>query len=909
MKFYYFNSTHWDREWYQSFQQFRNYLCDTVEMLMTHLESGRLEKFIFDGQSIILRDVCEIHPGWRSRLQKLVAAGKLKIGPWYVMPDEFLVSPEALIRNLLAGRAEADDFGSAPWEIGYVCDIFGHIAQLPQILAGFGLRGAVVWRGFPSASSSRLCWEGVDGTEIPVLRLPVRNGYGNFTLNVRGWWDIPLSKTEFRERFQKWVDEVGTHFGDALVMSDAVDHCQASGQVPELLTWIRELYPEAEVVHSDLTDYFAAEFGPGQEMERVFGEQIEPAVAKNHTGNQISATLSSRYDVKSANDLAENRLELIWEPQLAERSACGEAGSSLDKLNYLWRHLLQNHAHDSICGCSIDTVHRQVLSRIEEVMQLGACLEEEFLLRDRERLLERDIRHFIHRFEEDTPLTSRSDVAEDGCYTVRIYNPLPFEITETREVELRFPAGNYPETQAEPFGYEYLNSFRIFSGEEEIPYSIISIRRNRQCRFYRFDGRLYDIYQVALPLSLPASGWCTLRIQPAKDVVRYWESMLDGQRCADNGILRLIIHSDGTFSVVDLRSNRNYDGLNDYSIDRDIGDGWNHVAPVGGAVVVGNTTAGIRLLHDGVNRVEFEITRCYKLPRRVVYKSESGRFNGIIESREEVNFSIVTRVAMTRGSDQLQLRTMIDNNLCDFRLRAVIPTGIAGKYFVSQSGAFLWREPGREHGDWSRNFLEPEHVGRNFDGIIGKTDSRGGIALLSVCGLHEAGALHNIQEPLIVTLMRAFRRTVLTDGEDDGELNRNLEWNYRLSFYAEPPEFNVLHRQMQIARTEFCSYLVPSGQIRKLPAEETFCRLSGGLSFSALKPAADGGERCVVLRLFNLSGREVEGSVWFRLPVRSAELCRLDETPIEQFAVENNEISLKATPWKMITVKVRFQHR
>ena len=185
------------------------------------------------------------------------------------------------------------------------------------------------------------------------------------------------------------------------------------------------------------------------------------AKTKNHTGNQISATLSSRYDVKSANDLAENRLELIWEPQLAERSACGEAGSSLDKLNYLWRHLLQNHAHDSICGCSIDTVHRQVLSRIEEVMQLGACLEEEFLLRDRERLLERDIRHFIHRFEEDTPLTSRSDVAEDGCYTVRIYNPLPFEITETREVELRFPAGNYPETQAEPFGYEYLNSFRI----------------------------------------------------------------------------------------------------------------------------------------------------------------------------------------------------------------------------------------------------------------------------------------------------------------------------------------------------------------------------------------------------------------------------------------------------------------
>ena len=341
MKFYYFASTHWDREWYQSFQEFRNYLCDTVGKLAGHLESGDLRMFVFDGQTIVLEDVCELHPGWRQRLCKLVADGRLKVGPWYVMPDEFLVSLEALIRNLQVGHTVARAFGGEPWPVGYVCDVFGHVAQLPQVLDGFGLIGVVAWRGFPHDGRSRLRWTGMDQTELPVLRLLPRNGYGNFTLGVRGWWDIPLEREEFERRFRDWMDEAGAHFGGRLVLSDAVDHCEATGQSCELLAWIKEMHPEAEVVHSDLTDYFADV--AAEEAEEVHGEQIHPAPGKRDTGNQISATLSSRYDVKLANDRAESRLELAWEPQLAERCACGEAGEALDKLDYLWRHLLQNH--------------------------------------------------------------------------------------------------------------------------------------------------------------------------------------------------------------------------------------------------------------------------------------------------------------------------------------------------------------------------------------------------------------------------------------------------------------------------------------------------------------------------------------------------------------------------------------
>ena len=148
MKFYYFNSTHWDREWYQPYQEFRKYLVDAARELLRIFDTEpEFRRFTFDGQTIVLEDITEIRPDWRPKLEELIRSGRLNVGPWYVMPDEFLVSGEAMIRNLQAGRRIAAEYGARAWPVGYACDIFGHIAQLPQIFAGFGFEGAVVWRG------------------------------------------------------------------------------------------------------------------------------------------------------------------------------------------------------------------------------------------------------------------------------------------------------------------------------------------------------------------------------------------------------------------------------------------------------------------------------------------------------------------------------------------------------------------------------------------------------------------------------------------------------------------------------------------------------------------------------------------------------------------------------------------
>jgi alpha-mannosidase len=97
--------THWDREWYLTFQQFRLKLVRLVDHLLDILEhDSSYRHFMLDGQTIVLEDYLQIRPEREDDLRKYIQNGRILIGPWYILPDEFLVSPEASIRNLLEGE-------------------------------------------------------------------------------------------------------------------------------------------------------------------------------------------------------------------------------------------------------------------------------------------------------------------------------------------------------------------------------------------------------------------------------------------------------------------------------------------------------------------------------------------------------------------------------------------------------------------------------------------------------------------------------------------------------------------------------------------------------------------------------------------------------------------------------------
>ena len=169
--------THWDREWYRTFEQYRARLVDLVDAVLARMERDpRFTYFHLDGQSIVLEDYLEIRPEREAEIRRRVEEGRLLVGPWFVMPDMFLVSGESIVRNLARGIRTADGFGRA-MRVGYIPDPFGHISQMPQILAGMGLDGAILWRGF-GGRRAEYRWRAPDGTEVLLSHLPP-DGYCN----------------------------------------------------------------------------------------------------------------------------------------------------------------------------------------------------------------------------------------------------------------------------------------------------------------------------------------------------------------------------------------------------------------------------------------------------------------------------------------------------------------------------------------------------------------------------------------------------------------------------------------------------------------------------------------------------------------------------------------------------------
>ena len=180
--------THWDREWYDPFQTFRLKLVRLVDGLLDLMErDSSYTHFMLDGQLAVVDDYLEIRPGNRPRLEALTAAGRISVGPWYILMDEFLVSGETIIRNLQTGMRSGAEFGGV-MEVGYLPDMFGHVAQMPQILSLAGFEHAVVWRGFPrrwtglrsdgtrltARASGPSTWWPATATEPPSPRTPKR---------------------------------------------------------------------------------------------------------------------------------------------------------------------------------------------------------------------------------------------------------------------------------------------------------------------------------------------------------------------------------------------------------------------------------------------------------------------------------------------------------------------------------------------------------------------------------------------------------------------------------------------------------------------------------------------------------------------------------------------------------------
>ncbi|MBI6545285.1 MAG: hypothetical protein HY692_00735 [Cyanobacteria bacterium NC_groundwater_1444_Ag_S-0.65um_54_12] len=338
--------THWDREWYRPFQSYRLRLVAAMEKIFDLLEKAVLPYFLCDGQTIMLDDYLEICPEQEPLIRQLIKKGRLGIGPWYVLPDEFLVSGEALIRNLLFGQARMRRLGAGK-ALGYLPDMFGHIAQMPQLLRGFGMEHAIVWRGV-DPPAEHFWWQDLSNDGIFTIFLPT--GYCNIHL-----W-LPLSATERKQRHAEFLAAHVTA-GPYLLLVGC-DHLCPNSELPDR---VREVGARLGRIEEALPPTTC----DNSSLPLVTGELRSPGSAY-----LLPDVASTRMHLKQANAEVQDLWERVVEPLMALRLLSGfPMGQGFWRQG--WELILKNHPHDSICGCSIDEVHQEMMVRFSQARQLG----------------------------------------------------------------------------------------------------------------------------------------------------------------------------------------------------------------------------------------------------------------------------------------------------------------------------------------------------------------------------------------------------------------------------------------------------------------------------------------------------------------------------------------------------------
>ncbi len=366
---YVISHTHWDREWYRPFQLFRLKLVHLVDGMLDILEKDReFKHFMLDGQTIVLDDYLYMRPEKETVLREYIRKGRILIGPWHILPDMFLVGPEAHIRNLQQGDRTARKFGPKMM-IGYMPDSFGHIGQIPQILRGFGIEVASLWRGVYDGPAE-FWWQAPDGSR--VLMAYLRDGYGNGA-------DLPADNLE---RFASMIAEKGDALAAVSATSDLLimygtDHMEPPRNTSEAIAYADEMLRDTHVIHSTLPQYVAAIQASIKkqkvELPTIIGELR--ACKRMHL---LPGVLSTRMWIKQRNHACETLLVKWVEPFSTFASLLTKDDGSQAMIHQpssiirqSWRLLMENHPHDSICGCSIDQVHEEMKVRFDQVEQIG----------------------------------------------------------------------------------------------------------------------------------------------------------------------------------------------------------------------------------------------------------------------------------------------------------------------------------------------------------------------------------------------------------------------------------------------------------------------------------------------------------------------------------------------------------
>ena len=840
--------THWDREWYMAFERHRMRLVELLDTLIETMEQNPAYTcYHLDGQAVIVEDYLEIRPQNRERLYRLIREGRIQVGPWYVLQDEFLTSGESQIRNMEEGFRVCQEMGVQPVMTGYFPDAFGNISQMPQILRGFDIYNAAFGRGIseiqfdnqvvegkkPNPSEWR--WRSPDGSE--VIGIMFSHWYHNAM-------ELPADKEMLRLRLDDLIAAASASASTAhLLGMNGCDHEPVQTDLPEILEEARAMYAEQHVdfVQGNFTEYVEA-IRPDLKAFPVLEGELNGQKTSGH--GLLINTASTHVPLKQKNHRAQNALEQQAEPLNTLSWLLGDDYRQ-DFLRYAWRTLIRNHPHDSICCCCVDQVTREMSLRFDKAQQVAEEITNESMNYITARLNTAEL-------EENNLVVFHTGAGKD-TEVLTAYVDME-ETDEDETLCVTDEQGNFLPCEIRPLG-------RTFT---------YTLPKNRFRRV-----KWVNRYEVTWPVSADGIEYRTYPIKrgqrgPAADIRIYDNGM-------ENAYLALRIGTDGSLEVTDKRDGQVYRGLLYYEDMEDAGDSYN-TSPTGNVYTTADSSASVCLFTQ---------------------TSFSATF--MVQTYLERVGPIYTNITLAAGIARVDIRTQIENTAENHRLRVLFTPEIHTSYALADAPFDLVKRDIQPWEGWEnsvnsqrcQSMFALENIERGF--------------LVATRGLHEYEIMRDGSNTMALTLLRCVGEVgdwgVFPAPEMQCKGNHTFE--YALVPFSAGTREQALRLASSFAEDRFICRTVGK-QIGSVAAQRTFLKLEGPyIRLTALRKSTDG--EALMLRLYNMEESEHEAVL--HLPEEFPLVYRTNLTGKHQERLPSSDgiLHICVPPKKMVTLELKKQ--
>lgn len=874
--------THWDRAWYMPFELFRLRLVQLTKKLLDLLERDRRYKFNFDGQTITVEDYLQICPQDKPRIEKFVKSKRLHIGPFYCLPDHFIVTGESIIRNVMIGVKQAKALGYCQME-GALSDIFGHPSQTPQIMAGLGVKSVVVARGWTKEQLEKSLvqrWVAPDGKTSILLYLMAAGGYANmYFFGIEhidpatfptpppdgDVWSADIAEKQLKEVMAQYLKVGGT---GQLFIGNGVDHQEAQPQAPEIIALLNKRKLGIRLVHSTYEDM----------MNAVRSEKRRWPIHEGPLSEcSLNATLTSRVYLKTDYASITGRTEMLTESLLACADVFGEghrffreyghSGYTLNpgqnwaafpyypagQMEYLWKLLLQNSPHDDICGCSVDATHVDMENRFKRAREITEYLRNDALIVMAGRATENlpDSKHPAlvafnpHPFAVQDRLTAR--VFLEGVTAAK-----HLEIVDVHGKPVPFVVDSAEVTDFHPWdGNDW----------QKAPVKALSVKISilpelKPCAFATF--------------SIKTTG-SAKKAGVSRPLVR----MFGRNAVFENVHQKITVHPNGSFDVLDKETKKLCTGMGLLEDIEDVGDSYTSrrfdtpSRPVTSRDVKGK----LRIVKSDAFSTIIEVNMKLALPRSAT-PDKKGR------NKQTVVCPVIVRHEIPHHRKGGRLTVIVDNKAKDHELYMMFAPGIKADTF-SYDTKFDWRSYRVGEPVPRIDSCAMVSAGKNAFGLItdcptllqSRRDANGaavfGVSLVRCVGIVAGIVPNELWRADEAQCIRTITRTLeWVTGTPAAVRTHCLQTRRTMIAPAQLLPITPWVKNRYLER-EFTKLPVPTGPIIDIEGCD--------VHLSCWKKSED--STGWVVRVYSLSDKPGECRIRLALPVKKAHVCNLHEEP------------------------------